>query len=101
MSISNERADYSLVFADREQNYYLIPVEVFERGRVPAERKAELEETMREQEVSGYYLQVAAAAAVGFGLGLAYTGAVLAVGAAGGAVAGAAVVGAAWALSSD
>ena len=67
MTTSTEQSDISLVFADHEQNYYAIPVEVFERGRVPAERKAEVERLMSEHEVTGYNpgLVVAAAAATG------------------------------------
>jgi hypothetical protein len=65
MSDTTEQTDVSLVIADRDQNYYLIPVEVFERGRVPAEQKAEVEEAMREYEVSGYLLQFAAGMVLG------------------------------------
>jgi hypothetical protein len=65
MSDSTEHPGYSLVFTDQDQNYYLIPVEVFERGRVPAEHKAAVEEALREHEVTGYYLVVAAGMVLG------------------------------------
>jgi hypothetical protein len=55
MSISSVQADYSLILADGDGAYYAIPVEAFERGRVPAERKAEIEEALRESEVRGYH----------------------------------------------
>ena len=65
MSSSTEGSEYSLVFADHDQNYYVIPVEAFARGCVPAERKAELEQAMREHDVTGYNpLLVGAAAGV-------------------------------------
>ena len=80
MSSSTEHSADSLVFADHDQNYYLIPVEAFERGRVPAERKAEIEQAMREHEVTGYNPLVAVA--VGTAIG-AVAGATIAVGAAG------------------
>lgn len=54
MSHSPEQPDISLVFVDHDQNYYAIPVEIFERGRVPAEQRAEVEEALRENEVTGY-----------------------------------------------
>ena len=70
MSSNSEQPGLSLVFTDRDQNYYVIPVETFERGRVPAERKAEVEQLMREREVTGYYLALAGLAfAGGFALG--------------------------------
>jgi hypothetical protein len=46
--------DISLVFADHEQIYYVIPVEIFERGRAPAAQRAAVEEALREHEVTGY-----------------------------------------------
>ena len=78
MSDSIEQQDISLVFTDHDQNYYVIPAEIFERGRVPAERKAEVEQLMSEHEVTGYNpaLIVAGAAATG-----AVAGATIAVGA--------------------
>jgi hypothetical protein len=97
MSNNSAQPGVAYVFTDREQNYYLIPAEDFARGRVPAERTAEIEAALHDQDVSGYYLAIAAAGAV---VGFAAAGAVLAVGAAGGAVVGAAVVGGAWYASS-
>jgi hypothetical protein len=72
MSITTEHTACSLVFADHDQNYYLIPVEAIERGRVPAARKAEIEQAMREHEVTGYnpLAAVAAGAAVGAAAGV-------------------------------
>ena len=54
MSDNINQPGLSLVFADRDQNYYLIPVETFTSGRVPAERAAELEQALHEQDVAGY-----------------------------------------------
>jgi hypothetical protein len=54
ISNSFEQAGYSLVVTDRQGNYYLIPTESFERGRVPEERRAEIERAMQEHEVIGY-----------------------------------------------
>jgi len=54
MSCSTGQPGPSLVVADRERTYYLIPVETFERCRVPAERKSELESALREHDSSGY-----------------------------------------------
>ncbi|MGH2603326.1 MAG: hypothetical protein ACRDJ9_28580 [Dehalococcoidia bacterium] len=71
MSDNTEQTNISLVFTDRDQNYYLIPVEVFERGRVPAEHKAAVEEAMREQDVSGYYLSQKELIALGAGVAVA------------------------------
>jgi hypothetical protein len=45
---------YSIVFTDHERNCYVIPAEIFERGRVPVARVAEVEELLREQEVVGH-----------------------------------------------
>jgi hypothetical protein len=98
MSNNSEQSGVAYVFTDREQNYYLIPAADFALGRVPAERTAEIEEALRDQEVSGYYLAIAAVGAV---VGLAYTGAVLAVGVTAGAAVGAAAVGGAWYASSS
>jgi hypothetical protein len=95
MSLSNERSDYSLVFADRDQNYYVIPVEAIERGRVPAEGRAEVEQVLGEHDVTGYH---PAAFAAGVVAGAALVGSATVLGAAAGAL-GAVVIGAA--LSSD
>jgi len=94
MSDNTGQTDISLVFTDQDQNYYVIPVEVFERGRVPAEHKAEVEEALREQDVSGYFLLHAA-------VGMAVGGSILIAGAVvgAGAVVAGAVVGASIAQS--
>ncbi|MGH2588147.1 MAG: hypothetical protein ACRDJE_24780 [Dehalococcoidia bacterium] len=45
----------TLVFKDQAGEYYLLPQETLERGRVPAERKAEVEHLVAEShDVSGY-----------------------------------------------
>lgn len=54
MSINTEPSQWSLVLTDAEQNYYVIPAELFAQGRVPAEQKAEIEAQMREHEVMGH-----------------------------------------------
>jgi hypothetical protein len=64
MSDTTEQTNIALVFTDQDQNYYLIPAEIIERGRVPAERKAEVEQLMSEQEVEGYLLVHAAVGAL-------------------------------------
>jgi hypothetical protein len=43
-----------LVLRDGAGDYYLVPRETLERGRVPAEQRAEVEEWLAESEVSGY-----------------------------------------------
>ena len=71
MSLSTEQPGISLVFSDHDQNYYVIPVEIFERGRVPAERKAEVEEALREHEVTGHGVPLLlGVAAAGVSLGV-------------------------------
>jgi hypothetical protein len=95
MSIQTEPAIDSFILADQEGNYYVVPVETFARGRVPAERKADIEAALREHDVTGYHPGVAFAAGVAVG-GVAAAGAVVA---GVGVLAGLVVVGAA--LSSD
>ena len=56
MSDTIEQPGLSLVFTDQDRNYYLIPAEVFAQGRVSAERKAEIEQLLREREVTGYLM---------------------------------------------
>ena len=47
----------TLVLRDDEGNYFLVPHETVEQGRVPAEHKAEVERLIREQEdVHGHML---------------------------------------------
>ena len=80
MSHSAEQPDISLVLADHEQNYYMVPIEIVERGRVPAARKAEIEAALREQEVTGYNPILVGA---GFGIcvgGLVVSGAMIGAG---------------------
>jgi hypothetical protein len=65
MTDSTEQSGVSLAFTDYDQNYYVIPIEVFERARVPAECTAEIEAALREHEVTGY-----SPILVGVGLGI-------------------------------
>src|SRR5713101_9804997 len=44
----------AMVLRDAEGNYYVLPLDVVERARVPAERQAELEAAIGGGEVSGY-----------------------------------------------
>jgi hypothetical protein len=44
----------AMVLRDAEGNYYVLPMDVVERARVPAERQAELEAAIGGNEVSGY-----------------------------------------------
>jgi len=44
----------AMVLRDAQGNYYVLPLDVVERGRVPAERQAELEAAIGSGEVSGY-----------------------------------------------
>jgi hypothetical protein len=74
MSNTTEQSGVSLVFTDHDQNYYVIPVEVFEGGRVPAEHKVEVEEAMHEHEVTGYHPLVVAGGFVLLGSGLVASG---------------------------
>jgi len=92
MSNSTKQTDISLVFTDHEQNYYVIPVEVFERGRVPADRKAEVERLMSEHrdDVSGHLVGVVVA------MGIVVSGAVAGVVGAGGFAFGAGTSYAGW-----
>jgi hypothetical protein len=43
-----------MVLRDAQGNYYVLPLDVVERARVPAERQAELEAAIGGGEVSGY-----------------------------------------------
>ncbi len=43
-----------LLFADSAGNYYRVPVAAIERGRVPDEQKAALEEALSREDVSGF-----------------------------------------------
>jgi hypothetical protein len=43
-----------MVLRDADGNYYVLPLDVVERARVPAERRAELEAAIDTGEVSGY-----------------------------------------------
>jgi hypothetical protein len=43
-----------MVLRDAEGNYYVLPLDVLERARVPAERRAQLEAAIDSGEVSGY-----------------------------------------------
>jgi hypothetical protein len=51
-----ETPSRTLVFKDRAGSYFLVPIEVVERGRVPADQQAELERQMAEtvEDVQGY-----------------------------------------------
>src|SRR5258708_22413197 len=44
----------AMVLRDAQGNYYVLPLDVVERARVPAERHAELEAALGGGEVSGY-----------------------------------------------
>ena len=44
----------AMVLRDAQGNYYVLPLDVVERARVPAERQAELEAALGGGEVSGY-----------------------------------------------
>lgn len=44
----------AMVLRDAQGNYYVLPLDVVERARVPAERQAELEAAIDTGEVSGY-----------------------------------------------
>jgi hypothetical protein len=45
----------TLVFKDQAGEYYLVPQETLEQGRVPAEHKAQIEHLIAEQQdVQGY-----------------------------------------------
>ena len=44
----------AMVLRDAQGNYYLLPLDVVERARVPVERQAELEAAIGGGEVSGY-----------------------------------------------
>jgi hypothetical protein len=44
----------AMVLRDAQGNYYVLPLDVVERARVPTERRAELEAAISSGEVSGY-----------------------------------------------
>src|SRR6266542_4125716 len=44
----------AMVLRDAQGNYYVLPLDVVERARVPAERQAELEAALGGGEVAGY-----------------------------------------------
>ncbi len=44
----------AMVLRDAQGNYYVLPLDVLERARVPAERQAELEAAIGGGDVSGY-----------------------------------------------
>jgi hypothetical protein len=44
----------AMVLRDTQGNYYVLPLDVVERARVPAERQAELEAAIGSADVSGY-----------------------------------------------
>ena len=52
----------AMVLRDAEGNYYVLPMSIVERARVPKEREADLEAAMGE--VSGYSMDNAVAGAV-------------------------------------
>jgi hypothetical protein len=51
--MENERSR-AMVLRDAQGNYYVLPLDVVERARVPAERQAELEAASGGGDVSGY-----------------------------------------------
>ena len=51
--MENERSR-AMVLRDAQGNYYVLPLDVLERARVPAERQAELEAAIGSGDVSGY-----------------------------------------------
>jgi hypothetical protein len=51
--MDNEHAK-AMVLRDAQGNYYVLPMDVVERARVPAARQAELEAAIGSGEVSGY-----------------------------------------------
>ncbi len=46
-----------MVLRDAVGNYYVLPLDVVERARVPAERLAEIEAAIGDDEVSGYSME--------------------------------------------
>ena len=51
--MENERSR-AMVLRDAQGSYYVLPLDVVERARVPAERQAELEAAIGSGDVSGY-----------------------------------------------
>ena len=51
--MANEHSK-AMVLRDAQGNYYVLPLDVVERARVPAARQAELEAALGGGEVSGY-----------------------------------------------
>ena len=51
--MENERSR-AMVLRDAQGSYYVLPLDVVERARVPAERQAELEAAIGGGDVSGY-----------------------------------------------
>jgi hypothetical protein len=47
----------AMVLRDAEGHYYVLPLDVVERARVPVERQAELEAAMGSGEVTGYSMR--------------------------------------------
>lgn len=61
----------TLVLKDSGGNYFLVPMEALERGRVPAEQRAEVERAIDAQgDVQGYVVPLAIAGALAFGYGM-------------------------------
>lgn len=66
--MTNEQTS-TLVFKDQAGEYYLLPLETLERGRVPADHKAELEQVIAaahqggagDDDVQGYLLPIVVA----------------------------------------
>ena len=50
----SEGSQEVLIFADGAGNYYQIPRAVLEQGRVPDEQKAQLEQALNQEDVSGF-----------------------------------------------
>jgi hypothetical protein len=48
-----------LVLKDSAGSYYLVPEEILERGRVPQEHMAELEQHVNDADVSGHSISLA------------------------------------------
>lgn len=73
--MTNEQA-ITLVFKDQAGEYYLVSQATLEQGRVPAERKAEIEQVIAEQQedVQGYILPLLYGVAMTVGFAAGYFG---------------------------
>jgi hypothetical protein len=51
--MSSEQAEM-LIFADGKGDYYRIPRSVLEQGRVPEDQKAQLEQSLNQEDTTGF-----------------------------------------------